>query len=72
MTKTIAITAIVLVAVVMGMSAIVPMIQYAEARHGGPDFPEEACNSLVVIAKTSPQLKQILEDHCTVIPPDPN
>jgi len=34
MNKTLAITAIALVAVVMGMSAIAPMIQYAEARHG--------------------------------------
>ena len=37
MNKTLAITVIVLVAVVMGMSTIAPMIQYAEANNGEPN-----------------------------------
>ncbi len=53
----------------MGMSAIAPMIQYAEARHG-EDLKQEACKKLIKIpVPTPPKLKQIISDHCTIVPP---
>jgi len=69
MNKTLAITAIALVAVVMGMSAIAPMIQYAEARHG-ETISEKACDA----ARKSPvPLPPAWSDHCpSVVPPPGN
>jgi len=63
MNKTLAVTAITLVAVVMGFSAVAPMIPQAEA-NPGPDLPEEACNAL--IARTNPPARtgHFISNHC--------
>jgi len=69
MNKIMTITVIALVAVIMGMSAIAPMIQYAEARHG-ERLTTEACNALTSIPNPPPQVKQIIKDHCdATVPP---
>ena len=46
MNKTLAVSAIVLVVVIMGMSAVAPMIPQAYAYHGGPDPPQQLCDAL--------------------------
>jgi len=50
MNKTLAISAIVLVAVIMGMSAVAPMIPEAYAEHGGKTPPPKACEKLLAVA----------------------
>ena len=65
--KFLAISAIVLVAVVMGMSAVAPMIPQAEASHGGPDPPQALCDALERAFATSPTFPRGLEslvEHC--------
>ena len=70
MNKTLAITTITLVAVVMGLSAIAPMMQYAEASH---PISEKACEALRSIPDPSPAVQQLIVEHCgptTTCPPD--
>jgi len=68
MTKTIAITAIVLVAVVMGLSTLAPAIPQAEAEHGGRTPSPEACEKLIILSFTIrgplPEQLQKLIAHC--------
>ncbi len=66
MNKTLAITTIVLVAVVMGMSAVAPAIPQAEARPG-PNLPSAACDALVQIQNPSEAIQHILLDPCLEI-----
>jgi len=66
MNKTIAITAIVLVAVVMGMSAVAPMIPQAEA------LPDRACDAVLeavkrVRAENRPDALLELKEHCETV-----
>jgi len=69
MNKTLSITAITLVVVVMGMSVIVPMIQYAEASHG--PLPEKACAALKSIPNPPDAVKRLIEERCeSECPPD--
>ncbi len=68
MNKTLAITAIALVAVVMGMSAIAPMIQYAEAGHGGPDLSDNACVALQRLPNPPAAVVELIQDHCSPCP----
>ena len=61
--KTLAITAIVMVAVVMGMSAVVPMIPQAEA------LPQQACDTIIeavkrIRAENVPDELKELVAHC--------
>jgi len=67
LTKTLAITAIVFVAVIMGMSAIAPMIQYADAH--GRAIPEKACDALKNIPDPTPELEKLIRAHCEIPPP---
>jgi len=64
MNKTLAITAIALVAVVMGLSTISPMMQYAYASHGGPDLPDDVCDILRDISDPPDRIVQIIAEHC--------
>jgi len=68
MNKTMTITVIVLVAVIMGMSAVVPIIPEAYARHGGPDPPQAMCDGLSEFLERSTfvnvKLAKLLE-HCS-------
>ena len=64
MNKTLAITTIVLVAVVMGMSAVAPVVlQQAEATPG-PFFSQVVCDHLKDIPRPSPAILHLLADHC--------
>ena len=66
MNKTLTITAIVLVAVVMGMSAVAPVVlQQAEA-YKGPLLPQEACDRLSIIPLPSPGIAHLIEKHCPI------
>jgi len=61
------ISAIVLVAVVMGIGAISPMIPPAYASHGGPDPPQELCDALKAVFARSARIPVALEplfEHC--------
>ena len=68
MKRALAISVIALVAVVMGMSAVAPMIPEAEASHGWPDplWPS-ACDLLRSIPNPPSYIVQIIEDHCVGI-----
>jgi len=68
MNKPFVITAIVLVAVIMGIGAISPMILQAEA-YTGATLPEEACDALRAAPIVNPPILHILTDHCDL--PDP-
>ena len=57
------ITVIALVAVVMGLSTIAPVMQYAYASHGMP-LPAEACAGLLAISDPPDAILQIIADHC--------
>ena len=65
MNKTLALSAIVLVAVVMGMSTVAPVVlQQAEARPG-PTLPLEACDRLFNIPNPPPAIIHLLgSEHC--------
>ena len=63
MKRALAISVIVLVAVVMGMSAIAPMIPEAEADHGYDLWPK-ACDLLRSIPFPPAFILQMIEDHC--------
>ena len=64
MNKTLAITAIVLVAVIMGMSAVAPVVlQQADARPG-PDLPAAACDRLSKIPNPPPAIDHLIAEHC--------
>jgi len=63
MKRALAISVIVLVAVVMGMSAVAPMIPEAEARHGYDLWPR-ACDTLRSIPNPYPIIVEMIEDHC--------
>ena len=64
MNKTITITVIALVAVVMGMSAIAPMIPYAEASPG--ELPQAACDALKSIPNPPEAIQQLIEERCDI------
>ena len=64
MNKTLAITAITFVAVVMGLSAVAPVIPYIDASDGG-HLPAYACDYLRNIPNPSPQLIQNIAEHCS-------
>jgi len=64
MNKTLAITAIVMVAVVMGLSTVTPIMQYADASHGGPDLSDRACDALENIPNPPPRLQELITEHC--------
>ena len=62
--KILTITAIVLVAVVMGMSAVAPaVLQQAEARPG-PSLSAEACQHLSNIPNPPPAIDHLIAEHC--------
>lgn len=65
--KVLAISAIVLVAVIMGMSAVAPVIlQQAEATPG-PPLSEVVCDHLRNIPHPSPAIDHLIEFHCLQI-----
>ena len=64
MNSKIAISAIILVAMIMGIGAISPMIPQAEAGHVGPDLPDAAVGALLVILNPPPAIVQMIIDHC--------
>ena len=68
MKRALAISVIVLVAVVMGMSLVAPMIPEAVASHGYPDplWPS-ACDLLRSIPNPPDFILQIIEEHCNGI-----
>ena len=71
MNKTLTIAAIVMVAVVMGLSTVTPIMQYADASHGGPNLPDKACDALEKIPNPPPKLEELITEHCVEeIPPD--
>ena len=64
MNKTLTIAAIVLVAVVMGMSAVAPVVlQQADARPG-PNLSPVACAHLSDISNQPPAIQHLIDDHC--------
>ena len=66
MNKTLAITTIVMVAVVMGMSAVAPVVlQQAEATPG-PVFSQVVCDHLKKIPHPSPAIDHLILSHCTI------
>ena len=65
--RALAISAIVLVAVIMGMSAVVPMIPQAEAHTGGDLLPRRMCDALSQIPPPIPPGIQHLLTHCPLI-----
>jgi len=69
MNKTMTITLIALVAVVMVVGAVAPMIQYADASHGGPNLSNAACNALNRIINPPLVVQQIIKEHCNIVPP---
>jgi len=64
MNKTMAMTAIALVAVVMGISTFVPMIQYSEASPG--ELPDAACEALKSIPNPPEAVQQLIEERCDI------
>jgi len=68
MNKTLAITAIALVAVVMGLSAIAPaLLPEAEAHNSGKKLPAAACEAIknnFSFEKLPPAIQHILVAHC--------
>ena len=61
--RALVIVAIVMVAVIMGVSAVAP----AMANHGGPDLPQKVCDQLTDLfndGKLPPALVNIWADHC--------
>ena len=68
MNKILTITAIVLVAVIMGMSAVAPVVlQQAEARPG-PSLSAEACQHLSTIPNPPPPILHLLgPEHCDLL-----
>ena len=67
MNKTLTIAAIVLVAVIMGMSAVAPVVlQQADARPG-PDLPAAACDRLSDIPNPPPAIDHLIDKHCNII-----
>jgi len=66
MNKTLTISVIALVAVVMGMSAVAPVIPYVDAHGGGT--PTEACIGLQKIPNPSPVIEHLISHCCT--PPE--
>jgi len=60
------ISAIVLVAVIMGLSAVAPVIPYVDAHGGG--IPTEACIGLQKIPNPSPVIEHLISHCCT--PPE--
>ncbi len=65
MNKTLSITVIALVAVVMGISAVAPMMLYAEASHG-KELPQAACDALESIPNPPEAIQQLIEEHCGI------
>ena len=60
------ISAIVLVAVIMGIGTIAPMMQYADA-HPGKGPAREACAALLKIPNPSPVIEHLIS-HCCIPP----
>jgi len=66
--RALAISAIILVAVIMGMSAVAPVVlQQAEARPGPPFLTPEVCAILDSLPNPSPGISHLLADHCQEI-----
>ena len=67
--RALVIVAIVMVAVMMGLSLVAP----AMAQHGGPDLPQKACDALakIIVKRGSlpTPIQDIFFDHC--FPPKP-
>ena len=63
MKRALAISVIALVAVVMGVSAIAPMIPEAVAGHGYDLWPS-ACDTLRSIPNPPSVIVEMIEDHC--------
>jgi len=61
--RVLTISVIVLVAVVMGMSAVAPAIPQAEATPGGA-LSDEVCNQLDQIDLFIPAVQHLLDFHC--------
>lgn len=61
--------AITFVAVVMGLSTISPMIQYADAGHG-KILPREVCVALTEIPDPPDAIKKLISEHCPGCPPN--
>lgn len=65
--KVLAMSAIVLVAVIMGMSAVAPVIlQQAEAHGNQPLLSPEICDRLKDIPHPSPGISHLLTKHCPI------
>jgi len=59
--RALVIVAIVMVAVIMGVSAVAP----AMAEHGGPDLPQGFCDQMVPrVADLPLPIQKIIFDHC--------
>ena len=61
--RALVITAIVLVAVMMGMGAVAPMIQQAEATPAN-FISLKACVALSKIIDPPPEVQHLLDQHC--------
>lgn len=64
MKRALAISVIVLVAVVIGMSVVAPMIPEAVAGHGGIVPWDSACETLRSIPNPPSFILELIEDHC--------
>jgi len=64
MNKTMTATVIALVAVVMGISAIAPMIPYTEASSG--ELSQAACDALKSIPNPPEAVQQLIEERCDI------
>jgi len=63
MKRALTISVIVSVAVIMGLSAIAPVIPYVDASNG-ERLAEQACNALRNISDPPPRLEQFIAEHC--------
>jgi len=63
MNRAIVISAITLVAVIMGLSAVAPVIPYVDASNG-ERLAEQACNALRNISDPPPRLEEFIRQHC--------
>ena len=63
------ISAIVLVAVIMGLSAVASVIPYGDASPGGT-LTGESCAALKSITDPPAAIQHLIAEHCPCIPPE--
>jgi len=61
MNRALAISVIVSVAVIMGISAVAPLMTYVDARQ---PLPAQTCDALRDIPNPPPKLAEFIAEHC--------